>query len=217
MFTKSMLVALVMVFGLGGAAKAADRYYMMIFASQARPTAAQSSHTFALFAKVVGEGANQQFETIPISWLPQGLKIEPLRRDPVAGVNLPIADTIRWAQSMNAQVSMWGPFPIKKDLYDMAAAQADKLAKGEIQYVMIDRHARGKGASNCIHAVSDMDSSQPLLNTGTAFGEEASKMVLSHLEPYILKPRTSNRWLVDRLGISPNVVRFINADLTAPR
>jgi hypothetical protein len=84
-----------------------------------------------------------------------------------------------------------------------------------MQYLCVDGRLRGKGASNCIHAVSDLDPSQPLLNTGVSCGIEASKMVLSHFDPFILPARKSNRWLTDRQGLRPDVVEFMNPDLTA--
>jgi hypothetical protein len=212
-----LLIAAVAALGLTGAVKADDKYYMMIFAAQAEPNVPAQSHTFGLFAKVSGNAAEPKIETTTISWFPASLQIEPLRRDPVEGKNISIADTLQWAASASSRVSMWGPFPIKKDLYDMAVAQAERLASGRIQYVMLDTKLRGKGAYNCIHALSDVDRSQPELSSGTARGEEASKMVLSYFDPYILKSKGSNRWLVDRLGLSPDAMKFVNPDLVAPK
>jgi len=218
MSVKPLLVALVVAYGLtSGAVRADDRYYLMMFAAQAEPNVPQSSHTFALFAKVAGDKANPQIQTLPISWMPAEGEIEPLRRDPVPGKNFSIEESIRWAQSVNARVSMWGPFPIKKDLWDMAVAQAEKLNSGKVQYLMLDTKLRGKGASNCIHAIADMDGSQPAINTGVARGDEATKMVLSFFDPYVLPGRASNRWLVDRLGIDPRIVNFVNPDVTATK
>jgi hypothetical protein len=214
-FVSRLLTALVVTASLTGAVKADDRYYVMLFAAQTDPNVPQHSHTFALFAKASGE-ADAKIETTTISWMPASLEIEPLQRDPVKGKNLSIAETIQWAQSVRARVSMWGPYPIKKDLYDMAAARAEALNSGKYQYIMLDGKAQETGGVNCIHAVSGMDKSQPGLNTGVARGDEATKMVVSYFEPYILKWKSSKRWLVDRLGIDPRVVRFINPDLTRP-
>jgi len=187
----------------------------MMFAAQAEPNIPPASHTFALFAKVTGDKANPQIQALPISWMPADLQIEPLKRDPVPGKNFSIEESIKWAQTVNSRVSMWGPFPIKKELWEMAVVQAEKLNSGKMQYILLDARFRGKGASNCIHAVADMDGSQPAINTGVARGDEATKMVLSFFDPYILPGRDSNRWLVDRLGIDPRVVNFQNPDVTA--
>ncbi len=213
---KMFLITTVLALGLSSTVKADDKYYMMIFAAQAEPNIAAQSHTFGLFAKVSGTQADPKIETTTISWLPASLQIEPLRREPVEGKNLSIADTLQWAATNNSKVSMWGPFRIKKGFYDMAVARAERLNSGKIQYVMIDGKQRGNGATNCIHALSDLDKTQPELNTGTARGDEASKMVLSFFDPYIIQSKGSNRWLVNRLGISPATVRFVNPDLVAP-
>ena len=213
---RTILFAAVAVIGISGSARAEDHYFLMMFAAQAEPNVAQQSHSFALFAKVSGDQPQPKIETVPISWMPASLQIEPLKRDPVEGKNLTLAETLQWATQNNAKVSMWGPFPIKKGLFDMAVAQAEKLQKGRLGYVMIDGNQRGKTAYNCIHAVSDMDKTQPALNSGTARGDEATKSVLSFFDPYILPMKGSNRWLVDRLGISRDAVRFVNPDLVAP-
>lgn len=197
--------------------RAEDRYYMLMFASQANPNIPPASHTFALFVKVNGLGhppVQGQIETTIISWMPASLRIEPLERNPEPGKNFSLAETLQWSATVNATVSMWGPYPIKKELYDMAVKQVQHLNSGRVQYLCLDKKWRGKGATNCIHAVSDLDVTQPLLRTGLARGNEASEIVLSHFDPHILPSRESNRWLVDRLGLNPAVIRFINPDLT---
>jgi hypothetical protein len=41
-------------------------------------------------------------------------------------------------------------------------------------------------ASNCIHALSDIDTDTRLLETGTARGEAASYLVLEHLQRSVI-------------------------------
>jgi hypothetical protein len=179
---------------------------MFIFAAQSEPKEVRVSHTFGLFVKA--SDRQEVHETQSISWMPKDLEIRPLRRAPVAGVNLNLEQSLRWAGAVRAHVTMWGPFQIRRELYDMAAAQAKRLNSSAIEYVVIDRGQRVAGASNCIHAVSDLDPTQPLLTTGTAFGNEASVMVLDHFRRYVLPPVERTRWLVDRLSLKPNEIRF---------
>ena len=204
--------------------QAEDRHYMLIFASHHQSDRPPLCHTFALFVKAtekeqavlqvvksdskVEQLKNYDIETHSISWMPQSLDIEPLRRTPVRGINLDLAGSIRLANSQNAPVTMWGPFLIKKELYDMAVQQEQRLNRGAIGYIMLDRRYRGQGASNCIHAVSDLDTTQPALLTGTAHGEAASMMVLRHLERYILPSQESTSWLCEQLKLSPLNIRF---------
>jgi hypothetical protein len=154
-------------------------------------------------------------ETQSISWMPNNLDIRPLRFTPVAGTNLTLAQSLRWASLASAQVTMWGPFPIRRELYEMASRQAARLNSGNADYVVLDRRFRENGASNCIHAVSDLDTTQPPLATGTAFGNEASEMVLDHFRRYILPTKESTRWLVDQLKVKPNEIHIATPNAIA--
>jgi len=195
--------------------RANDRYYMLMFAAQTEPKEVRASHTFALFVRAT-EG-NAIAETHSISWMPGNFDIRPLRLTPVAGANLSLAQTLRWAGLANARVTMWGPYPIRRELYEMAARQATRLDSRQAEYVVLDRRFRENGASNCIHAVSDLDTTQPPLATGTAFGIEATEMVLEHFRRYILPTTESARWLVERLRLNPAEIRVATpAAITAP-
>ncbi len=216
---QAMLIAIVVGLTAGGYARADDRYYMMLFAAQSDPNLVKNAHTSALFVKASGQGRfpdNYQIESHSISWMPATLKIEPLRRDPEAGTNLSLAQSLEWAKSVGSQVTMWGPFPIKKELFDMAVKQEERLKSGQVLYLCLDDRLRGRGASNCIHAVSDLDTTQARLHTGNSYANEATKLVATHFEPHILTARTSNRWLVDRLDLA-SAVRFENPDLVAAK
>ena len=183
-------------------ARLEERYYMIIFACQGDGNQPRSSHTFATFVKASKDGSAQddRIDAQTISWLPVSLEVAVLRRRPEPGRNFNLEDTLRWAESIGARVSRWGPYEIEKGLYDRALRQKARLESGAILFKCIDENFRPATASNCIHAVSDMDKSQPELNSGTAHGDEATKMVLSFFDPYILPIKGSNRWLVDRLG-----------------
>jgi hypothetical protein len=212
-------IALALFSSLVGSAHAEDRFYMMIFASQAAPNIVRHSHTFAVFAKASGRGQfpdDYQLEAHTISWMPASRRIWPLRLGPVPGVNMNLADTFKWAEAEGKHVSMWGPFPVAQRLYDMAVSQETKLNQGKLQYLCIDGRFRQDRAVNCIHAVSDLDPTRTRLSTGTSHGKDASRLVLTHFEPYIQESRESNRWLVDRLKLNLDIVHFENPDLIAP-
>jgi hypothetical protein len=202
--------------GSKGIAQADDRYYMMMFASQAEPNLPRLAHTFALFVKAP-EGSNgkqlDKLETHSISWMPNDLNIQVLRAGPVMGKNLTLDESLKLARSMNARVTMWGPFLVKKELFDMASRQEKRLNNREIEYIVLDRRFRGRSASNCIHAVADLDTTQPALITGTAHGEAASEIVLRHLEKYIISSKESPRWLLEKLNLKPDEIRFATLEV----
>ena len=199
--------------------QAEDRYFMMIFSSQSAPNIVRHSHTFAVFVKAFGRGQfpdDYQIEAHTISWMPASRRIWPLRLGPVNGVNMTLTETFKWAEAEGKHISMWGPFPVEQRLYDMAVNQENRLNQGKLQYLCIDGRFRQERACNCIHAVSDLDPTRTRLSTGTSHGKEASKLVLTHFEPYIQESRESNRWLVDRLKLDPEIVHFENPELIAP-
>jgi len=203
-----------LMFGLAGPASAqvgqrgSTNYYMIMFAVQSEPNVARLSHTFAAFVRAAGPEANPsaQLDVQTISWMPRSLEIEPLRMFPTQGVNLNLAETLSWARSVDSRVTMWGPYPIEKELYDVAAHRSEQLKSGAIQYIANDRRRREEGAVNCIHALSDMIPSQSLLGTGSECGNGASELVLQHLNRYVSTSSESADWLTQRLKLDSPLV-----------
>jgi hypothetical protein len=147
-----------------------EAYYMLVF--DADGGAARSAHTFATFVKATGKGSKEeddQLEAHTISWMPTSLEIAVLRRTPEPGVNLDLSATLGWARSVRARVSMWGPYRIEKELYQRALIQEERLRSGRVLYKAIDRNYRPQ-ASNCIHAVSDIDTDNGLFHVGREWG-----------------------------------------------
>jgi hypothetical protein len=72
----------------------------------------------------------------------------------------------------------------------------------------LDKRFRGEGASNCIHAVCDVDTEGGYVQTGTAFGVPASLEALKHLEKWIVPTKEDLSPLYDRLGVPKNAERL---------
>jgi hypothetical protein len=192
------------------AVHADENYYMVVFAYDGPQNTPRAAHTFATFVKVSYQhGSNRkegQVERHTISWLPATLDVRLLRR-PEAGKNLGLRATLQLGESEGAAISAWGPYRIKKTLYDRALSQIERLNRGEVAYKALDRAYRPDAATNCFHAVSDIVPG-PLLNTGTAFGNTASAMVVEHLSPWIIHPEKTSPRLIDRLGLEKDVIAF---------
>src|SRR5829696_6486189 len=95
------------------AAEPGEFYYMMVFSAQVNSDDPSLTHTFATFVKATGMGEpvkNRRTEVHTISWMPQSLNIMVLRPDPEPGTNLDLQSSLRWAESRNCRVSMWGPY-----------------------------------------------------------------------------------------------------------
>jgi hypothetical protein len=200
--------------------EAQTRYFMIIFAQEGGDRDPRLSHSFATFVKATGNGADKnryQIESKTISWLPASLDIRLLRLFPEQGKNLSLKETLRYAKSENTQVSMWGPYQIRKELYERAVKQVKRLNRGATGYKAIDRRFRPEAASNCFHAISDIDMDNGMLDTGAAHGNEASYMVLEHLKRWIIRPQEKVAWIAQRLGLSDRAIvqrDFQPAELT---
>jgi len=168
-----------------------ESYYMTIFSAQADSRDPRRTHSFASFV---------------ISWMPRSLDIVILRRHPEPGANLDLESSLRWAESRNCRVSMWGPYQISKELYDRAVKQEARLNSGLVLYKALDRRFRPGMASNCIHAVSDLDTDKGLLHSGQGRGEAASRQVARHLNRWIVNPGQTHAWVASRLGLNDQSV-----------
>ncbi|MFL5342403.1 MAG: hypothetical protein ACJ8F7_19835 [Gemmataceae bacterium] len=200
------LCVVALLLGLAGQARADDRYYMLLFTSQGEPKLPRNSHTFAAFVRTSPD--HSRVEGYCISWMPRSLAIEPTRLHPVDGKNLTLAETFQWIRSIGARVTLRGPYPIRKELYDLAGRQADRLNRGDLRYILLDRRYRGSDASNCIHAVCDLDVNRPPLTTGANFGDDSGEPLVEHFRRHFVPAAEPTRWLTDRLNITPKEVRF---------
>jgi hypothetical protein len=200
-------MAITTFFVVAGASRAQETnesYYMTIFSAQANSPDPRRTHCFATFVKAAGAGdaaKDSPIEIHTISWMPQSLEIVILRRRPELGVNLDLESSLRWAASKGSRVSMWGPYQISKELYDRAVKQEARLNSGLVLYKAVDRRFRPGTASNCIHAVADLDTDNGLLHSGQGRGDAASSQVAQHLERWVVNPGQTHTWVASRLGL----------------
>jgi hypothetical protein len=179
-----------------------DSYYMAVFSAQVESNEPRLTHTFATFVKDTGDSAKDyRTEVHTISWMPKSFNIAILAASPEPGTNLDLPSSLRWAESRNCRVSMWGPFKIDKELYDRAVKQESRLRSGRVLYKAIDLRFRPGVASNCIHAVSDLAVDKGLLDSGQRCGDAASRLVVQHLGRWIIDRGQTYAWLVGRLGL----------------
>jgi hypothetical protein len=198
--TAALLTAL-----FAGSAPAAESYYMLVFGSQL-PTLNRPNHThsFAAFVRATGPGCGPQCVAgcYTISWMPRTLEIRTHRLLPECGVNLDLHATLRWALHDCQRVSVWGPYQIRKELFDQALRQVARLQSGEVRYKAVDTGHPTRRVSNCFHALSDLAVEAPRLRVGTpGWGESASYFVALTLSPWILDPGQTHDWVLDRLGL----------------
>jgi hypothetical protein len=204
-FSMSITALLAVAGAPSRAQEPSESYYMTIFSAQANSRDPRRTHSFATFVKAAGTGDSAKdspIEIHTISWMPQSLDIVILRRQPEPGANLDLESSLRWAASRNCRVSMWGPYQINKELYDRAVEQEAHLNSGQVLYKALDRRFRPGTASNCIHAVADLDTDNGLLHSGQGRGDAASQQVAQHLNRWIINPEQTHTWVASRLGLN---------------
>jgi len=211
-----------LVLSLAGALARAQEpdasYYMTVFSAQADSRHPRRTPSFATFVKAIGTGDSAKdnpIEIHTISWMPQSLDIVILRRRPELGINLDLESSLRWAASRTCRVSMWGPYQINKELFDRAVQQEARLNSGLVLYKAIDRRFRPGTASNCIHAVADLDMDKGLLHSGQGRGDAASQQVAQHLHRWIINPNQTHIWVASRLGLNDQPVNRPDRDTRA--
>jgi hypothetical protein len=181
--SKAFLVAI--LFFSASQARAGENYYMILFAYEGSPNLPSLAHTFATFHKVTDDGKDApKIETQTISWLKANGTQPRLLAPPEPGFNYDLPRTLQTAMSTGSRITAWGPYRIDKELYDRAMAQIARLNSGQIAYKATDRSFR-PAATNCIHALSDLPGNA-MLDTGTAYGTEATAMVRAFFTPWIL-------------------------------
>jgi hypothetical protein len=180
-----------------------DMYFMLLFSQERDRLAPRLSHTYAAFVhtRETKPGVRKVLETHTISWLPADLDVRLLRR-PQTGVNLDLKKSLDLSMSLGTRISMWGPYQIRKELYDRAVRQETTLKQGKLLYKALDGGVRADGEGlNCFHAVADIDKDNGPLETGTAHGDEATQMVAQHLRRWIVDPTRTYEWVADLLGL----------------
>jgi hypothetical protein len=180
-----------------------ERFYMLIFSAQRAWNLPRYTHTFATFVNAGGRPDPQDFfESYTISWLATTKKVCLFRLWPEPGANLDLTTSLEWALSVQARISMWGPFRIQKGLFDKALAQKARLESGTVQYKVFDPGFRPHIAMSCIHGVCDVDRDRGPLWTWFRYGESASRSVAVHFLPWMIDPRQTHSWVSDRLGLA---------------
>jgi hypothetical protein len=205
-----------------GAAGAGEMYFVVIFSSQRKPHEAQCTHSFATFVKATGEGPCVEaydLEWHTISWLPADLDIHLCRLLPCRGANFDLDTTLCWALEQGQRISRWGPYQIKKELYDKALCHLHHLSCDGVRYKCIDTGYPTRRASNCIHAVSDVAGSFRLRVASPGYGEVASYLIALRLKRWIICPEQIHEWVAERLGLGcyPIICRDLRRPGLLPR
>jgi hypothetical protein len=194
--------SLVAIGRLAGREPGGETYYMVVYGAQTDGFSPNTSHCFASFARFVhGTRAEPVVELRHINWYSvrghmtgstRGLIEEdgrPVRPEP--GQNRTTRDALLLAARGGLRVTRWGPYEIDRGLYERALRQIARLERRmpgpPVLYKELDRGYREEQivATNCIHAISDVDRDGGPLRSGTDYGERAARRVVVHLARWI--------------------------------
>jgi hypothetical protein len=161
----------------------ADTYYMLLFAHESPVINwPATSHTWSVFARVDNSG--RVVDTAGINWFAADFTLNffgPAEK----GVNRDYLETVNTALRKGYNVTLFGPFAIKEELFTRAKAQQALLESGSVKYRLLDLGFRA-GSPNCMHANTDMEYDRALARTLFARGERGTEKVARHLERWIL-------------------------------
>jgi len=110
-----------------------------------------------------------------------------------------------------------GPYRIRPELYERSLRQIERLNSGRIQYRALDGAWRPDAASNCTHAVSDIDADDGYLTVDGAYGVAASARVVEHLRRWMIQPGREHPSIHEKLGLSGQPITRVayNGELAA--
>ena len=196
-------VFLASLFGVpaGSEARAEEKYYAVIFGVQDGPNRFREAHSFATFVRARRQPV-QILEQATISWLPASGTVD-LRNRAEKGTNHSLEKSLELVTSAQS-IAQWGPFEIKKELFERAKKQEQFLSSGGTLYKAVDFSTRPAGvAVNCEHAISDIvrNPGDSFVRTGTARGHWGSFLVAGHLKDWMIEPNVVHDWLDRPLGL----------------
>ncbi len=202
----------------GGTARGGEFFYVMIFGSQSSPKLLRYTHTWATFVRAVGEGPDPSryaLQVHTISWLPQSLEVHVWRLWPEPGVNLDLDQTLEAVSSNRESVTMWGPFLIRKEVYDRSLWVLQIIASGAPQYRAIDS-LRNLLIRDCIHAIAAVDPDfgrghYPLIRIGKPASRYIARQIMTRSPAKGIEQELyDNSWLIPRLGLDRYPIEFVS-------
>lgn len=187
-----------------GAVESQDSYFMVLFASQSPFWRKPKAHCFATFVKIP-DGSAGSAEALPeihtISWYPAAGRCRVIH-PPEQGCNTELDETLARCKTARMNIYKWGPVQIQKEFFEKALERKGLLDAGELRWQAIDKSARRKGiAVNCIHALSDLDCDESLVEFGLCSGCSAAQRMVGMFRKWMIEPEVKHDFICEILGI----------------
>jgi hypothetical protein len=181
------------------------RYYFILLGGQSVPFIPETAHTWAVYAKATpAPGGAVALEWFTISWLPVGRTVRIFQVKPTAGKNHTIEETLARAAKNRVRMSVWGPYEIDADRYELAMRQARFLDSGAVGYRVLDSFTGNPYVCHCVHALTYADPVlrrrvQPVIRVGEPGTSRLAGLYL-RAGAFPGYPETHD-WLIPALGL----------------
>jgi hypothetical protein len=199
---KRKLLVLILSVIAFGTARADDRYYLLVFGAERPSRSFDHAHSFASFVKRSETPDGAKLEVRTISWLPAKLPVRTLKIRPETGHNYELHETIRILQADRQRVSVWGPYEIRPELFDMASRRIRDLESGRLLYKSYDGFFHSARVVNCIHALTTLVERDRVHVLTPGWGDVSSNHIAELLMP----------WVLDRCTTHDHVARELSLD-----
>ena len=189
------------------------KYYVLLFGGQAERNRPHTAHTWATFAKGIPDkaGGGTVLESMTISWLPERMPVRPFKLRPEAGRNYGLSETLDIFNTGRPDLGLWGPFEIRAEWYDAAAAHKKLLDAGAVGFATLDRgpflrsaKVRHPEISHCVHAVTRTweplrEATSPVIS----YGELVTRKVAESIRDVglLVEPCAKHDWLIGALVV----------------
>jgi hypothetical protein len=176
----------------------ADDFFAAVFTAETVPFRSSHTHTFVVVARVPQsvEGVPGPLVTHHISWCPASLQLRGLTVRPEPGVNLDVPETLAHCRRNGMRVSVWGPYRIEAELFDIVARQQANLESGRVMYKPTDNVYPSDVAANCYHAIwrpiAPCKKYSGPFNCGDATGTTTLRLI----RPWLVRPEETHDWLL---------------------
>jgi hypothetical protein len=174
------------------AASAGENYYVAMLAWRQQD---KRTHAFALFLKT-GEEAGGKHSLHSQVLVPFGPLLEERSRTNLPA-HLNLAEVLHGSRSIDASVTMQGPYPIAKDLYDRALRRHDHLTAAAARI----SGEENKGLTRYLDARTDSDMNLHIAE------ESLYLLVVRGFEPWVQPPGKAPDWLRDRMRLEIGEMR----------
>jgi hypothetical protein len=111
---------------------------------------------------------------------------------------MPLAEFLAWAHATQVRLTIWGPYPVDKSLYDRTKAAGGN--DRDLSQPSVEKDSlRAGDLSNYLDAIAGMPKN---LREPRSGDDRTCLLIVRGLKPWFLPPGNAPDWLLDRLQLA---------------